>query len=250
MGLFDFLKGKTKEKTPEKLDLSWMVADMHSHLIPGIDDGSKSIEESLEMISRLKDFGIKKIVTTPHIMSEFYKNTPEIILGGLEKVKKALQKESINIEISAAAEYYLDEFFLEKVRNGEKLLTVYKNHVLVETGFVSKPLMLVEIFFEMEMHGYKPILAHPERYQYLAQDKKLLHEMIDRDIYFQLNLLSLTGFYSRYIQTFAELLVKEGRVKYLGTDTHNHRYLDALENLPQSKYFDTIQKIPLFNTHL
>lgn len=250
MGLFDFLKNKSKKHIPDKLNLGWMHADMHSHLIPGIDDGSKTLEESLEMIVRMKDFGIKKIVTTPHIMSEFYKNTPEIILGGLEKVQNALKKESIDIEISAAAEYYLDEFFLEKVRKGEKLLTVYKNHVLVETGFVSKPLMLVEIFFELEMHGYKPVLAHPERYQYLAQDKKLLHEMIDRDIFFQLNLLSLTGFYSRHIQAFAELLVKEGRVKYLGTDTHNHRYLDALENLPESKYFDIIQEIPLFNTHL
>ena len=248
MGLFDFLKGKTKDKTPDRLDLGWLKADMHSHLIPGIDDGSKSVQESLEMISRLKDFGINKIVTTPHIMSEFYKNTPEIILAGLEKVKEALKTESIEIEINAAAEYYLDEFFLEKVRNGEKLLTLYKNHVLVETGFVSKPMMLVEIFFEMEMNGYKPILAHPERYQYLAQDKKLLHELIDRDIYFQLNLLSLTGFYSRNVQAFAELLVKEGRIKYLGTDTHNHRYLDALETLPQSKYFDKIQEIPLFNT--
>ena len=250
MGLLDFLKNKAERNKPDKLDLGWMHADMHSHLIPAIDDGSKSLEESLEMIVRLKDFGIKKIVTTPHIMSEFYKNTPEIIFGGLEKVKEALQASSIDIEITAAAEYYLDEFFLEKVRNDEKLLTIHKNHVLVETGFITKPLMLVEIFFEMEMHGYKPVLAHPERYQYLAEDKKLLHEMIDRDIFFQLNLLSLTGFYSRHVQTFAELLVKEGRVKYLGTDTHNHRYLDALQNLPQSKYFDKIQEIPLFNTHL
>lgn len=250
MGLLDFLKNKAERNKPGKLDLGWMHADMHSHLIPEIDDGSKSLEESLEMIVRLKDFGIKKIVTTPHIMSEFYKNTPEIIFGGLEKVKEALQASSIEIEINAAAEYYLDEFFLEKVRNDEKLLTIHKNHVLVETGFITKPLMLVEIFFEMEMHGYKPVLAHPERYQYLAEDKKLLHEMIDRDIFFQLNLLSLTGFYSRHVQTFAELLVKEGRVKYLGTDTHNHRYLDALQNLPQSKYFDKIQEIPLFNTHL
>lgn len=250
MGLFDFLKSRTNNKSPEKLDLGWMKADMHSHLIPGIDDGSKSIEESLEMISRLKDLGINKIVTTPHIMSEFYKNTPDIILGGLKTLKEALQKESIDVEINAAAEYYLDEFFLEKVRNGEPLLTVYKNHVLVETGFVSKPLMLVEIFFEMEMNGYKPILAHPERYQYLAQDKKLLHELIDRDVYLQLNLLSLTGFYSRHVQAFAEFLVKEGRIKYLGTDTHNHRYLNALESLPESKYFDKIREIPLFNTHI
>ncbi|MCL6260610.1 capsular biosynthesis protein [Aquiflexum sp. TKW24L] len=250
MGLFDFLKSKSKEIKLEKLDLSWMQGDMHSHLIPGIDDGSKTLEESIEMISRIQNYGIKKIVTTPHIMSEFYKNTPEIILGGLEKVKQGLQIASIDIEISAAAEYYLDEFFLEKVRNGDKLLTVHKNHVLVETGFVSKPLMLVEIFFELEMNGYKPVLAHPERYQYLAQDKKLLHELLDRDIFFQMNLLSLTGFYSRHIQTFAELLVREGKIKYLGTDTHNHRYLDALENLPESKYYDKIREIPLFNTHL
>jgi protein-tyrosine phosphatase len=250
MGLFDFLKSKSKEIKLEKMDLSWMHADMHSHLIPGIDDGSKTLEESIEMIIRLRDYGIKKIVTTPHIMSEFYKNTPEIILGGLEKIKQGLQNSSIDMEISAAAEYYLDEFFLERLRNGEKLLTVYKNHVLVETGFVSKPLMMVEIFFEMEMNGYKPVLAHPERYQYLAQDKKLLHELLDRDIFFQLNLLSLTGFYSKHVQAFADLLVREGKIKYLGTDTHNHRYLDALEILPESKYYDKIREIPLFNTLL
>ncbi len=249
MSLFDFFK-KTKTEIPQKLDLSWLEVDMHSHLIPGIDDGSKALEESVELIKRLKDFGLRKIVTTPHIMSEFYKNTPEIIETGLKELKYTLLREGIDIEVQAAAEYYIDEIFLEKVQNGNKLLTVSENLVLVETGFISKPQMMLEILFTMEMQGYKPILAHPERYQYLIQDKNLLGDLMDRDIYFQINLLSLTGFYSKQIKTFAEMLVDEKKVKFLGTDCHNERYLDALETLPKSKYFEKLQDLELLNRRL
>lgn len=249
MAFFDFLK-KTKKAVHEDLDMSWLEVDMHSHLIPGIDDGSKTLEESITLIKRLKGYGFRKLITTPHIMSEFYKNTPEIIQIGLSELKLALAKEEIDIEIHAAAEYYIDEIFLEKVQQGQKLLTISSNYVLVETGFISKPQMLLEILFEMEMQGYKPILAHPERYQYLVQDKKLVNDLIDRDIYFQMNLLSVTGFYSKQIKTFAELLIDEKKVKLLGTDCHNERYLDMLETLPRTKYFDKLKQLELLNLRL
>ncbi|ERM83443.1 capsular polysaccharide biosynthesis protein [Rhodonellum psychrophilum GCM71 = DSM 17998] len=249
MAFFDLFK-KSKKENQESLDMSWLEVDMHSHLIPGIDDGSKTLEESITLIKRLKGYGYRKVITTPHIMSEFYKNTPEIIQIGLSELKHTLSEEGVDIEIHAAAEYYMDEIFLEKVQGGQKLLTISNNYVLVETGFISKPQMLLEILFEMEMQGYKPVLAHPERYQYLVQDKKLVSDLIDRDIYFQMNLLSLTGFYSKQIKTFAELLIDEKKVKLLGTDCHNERYLDMLETLPRTKYLDKLKQLDLLNQQL
>ncbi|MFD2199951.1 tyrosine-protein phosphatase [Shivajiella indica] len=249
MGIFDFFK-KQEKAVPEEFSLKWLEVDMHSHLIPGIDDGAKTLEDSVSLIKRLKSFGLRKIITTPHIMSEYYRNTPEIIRKGLKEVRFALEKEGIDIHIEAAAEYYIDEVFYEKIESGEELLTIKDNYVLVETGFINKPQIILELFFAMEMNGYRPILAHPERYHYLIHDEKLLQDLFDREIYFQINLLSLTGFYSKPVKHFAELLIDENRVKLMGTDCHNHRYLDMLESLNQSKYFAKIQKLDLLNRTL
>jgi len=240
MGLFDLFK--KKPEIIEDLDLSWLEVDMHSHLIPGIDDGSKSMEESLELIQRLSSYGLKKIITTPHIMSEYYRNTPEIIHMGLEDLRKAVQREGIPVEIDAAAEYYMDEIFLDKVKNGGELLTFGDNYILVETGFINRPQMLLETFFQLEMAGFKPVFAHPERYQYLLADKKLQEDLIERNTIFQINLLSLTGFYSKQVKDFAEVLLEKGNVQFFGTDCHNPRYLDMLETLPKSRNYNRIRE--------
>jgi tyrosine-protein phosphatase YwqE len=240
MGLFDLFK--KKPEIIEDLDLSWLEVDMHSHLIPGIDDSSKSMEESLELIQRLSSYGLKKIITTPHIMSEYYRNTPEIIRMGLEDLRKAVQREGIPVEIDAAAEYYMDEIFLDKVKNGGELLTFGDNYILVETGFINRPQMLLETFFQLEMAGFKPVFAHPERYQYLLADKKLQEDLIERNTIFQINLLSLTGFYSKQVKDFAEVLLEKGNVQFFGTDCHNPRYLDMLETLPKSRNYNRIRE--------
>ena len=248
MGLLDFLKRRPEEI--EALDLSWLEVDMHSHLIPGIDDGSKTMEESLQLIKRLADFGLRKIITTPHVMSEYYRNTPEIIHMGLEDLRKAVKAEGISTEIEAAAEYYMDEILLEKIKAGEELLTFGDNYILVETGFINKPQMLLETIFQLEMAGYKPILAHPERYQYLIADKGLLEDLIDRKILFQVNLLSLTGFYSKQVKDFGDMLVERDLVRFFGTDCHNARYLDMLEMLPKSKIYSKIKQTKWMNASL
>lgn len=249
MNWFEVFKRKPEIEIP--LDLSWLKTDMHSHLIPGIDDGSKSMEESVDMVKRLAGYGLKKIITTPHIMSEYYRNTPEIIKMGLEDLQKAIKQEGLEIEIEAAAEYYMDEIFLEKVKDGEKMLTFGDNFILVETGFINKPQMLLDTIFHLEMAGYKPILAHPERYQYLIMDKKLQEELFERKLLLQVNLLSLTGFYSKQVKDFGETLVEKGVVALLGTDCHNSRYLDMLETLTKNqKIFEKIQNLELINTQL
>ncbi|SIS60816.1 tyrosine-protein phosphatase [Belliella pelovolcani] len=245
MGLLDFFKREQKKTLP--LDLSWMETDMHSHLIPGIDDGAKTLDQSIALIKRLQGYGLKKIITTPHIMVEFYKNTPEIILSGLEKLQKGLVSNGMDISVKAAAEYNIDEAFLEMVRNGEELLTINDNLILVETSFINKPSILLDTLFELELRGFQPILAHPERYFYLMADKSLQEDLLDRNIYFQANLLSFTGFYSKDVQRFAELLVDEKRIKLVGTDCHNMRYLDNMELLSSSKYYEKLQGLNLLN---
>jgi len=249
MSLLDlFKKKKTKEELT--LDLSWMKTDMHSHLIPGVDDGAQTMDESLELIRRLADWGLQKLIITPHVMSEFYKNTPEIIQSGLQALRKAVDKEGINIHLEAAAEYYLDELFYDKILKKEPLLTFGDNMILVETGFMNKSHILEDTLFRLETAGYKPIYAHPERYLYLHQNPTLLESLAERNIYFQLNLLSITGYYSKPVKKFAEKLIDMGLVKVVGTDCHNHRYLDALEHLPSERYYEKLMSLPLVNSTL
>ncbi|MEX0883092.1 MAG: CpsB/CapC family capsule biosynthesis tyrosine phosphatase [Cyclobacteriaceae bacterium] len=250
MSIFDIFSKHGKQEI-DQLDLEWMHADMHSHLIPGIDDGAQTMEESLLLVGRLKGYGLKKLITTPHIMSEFFKNTPEIIQEGLQALREAVKAQDLDIEIEAAAEYYLDEIFFEKVEKAEPLLSFGENKmVLVETGFMSKPHILLEAFFRMEMAGYQPVFAHPERYMYLHQDSHLLEALAERNILFQMNLLSLTGYYSKMVKKFAEKLIDLDLVKLVGTDCHNPRYLDALEKLPHEKYYQKLMSRDLWNTKL
>ncbi|EON79129.1 Capsular polysaccharide synthesis enzyme Cap8C [Lunatimonas lonarensis] len=243
-----FKKKKTKEDL--HLDLSWMKVDMHSHLIPGIDDGAQTMEDAIGLVRRLSDLGLEKLIVTPHIMSEFYKNTPEIIGEGLEMLKKEISKAGIPIQVEAAAEYYLDELFYDKILKKDPLLTFGNNMVLVETGFMNKTHILEDALFRLETAGYKPVYAHPERYLYLHQNQALLDSLADRNIFFQLNLLSLTGYYSKPVKKFAEKLIDMGLVRLVGTDCHNQRYLDALERLPSEKYYEKLISLPLVNSSL
>ncbi len=251
MSIFDLFTKQRTLSANQALDLSWLQADMHSHLIPGIDDGSQSMEESVILVERLASYGLKKLIITPHIMSEFFRNTPETIEGGLRKLKRAVSEAGISVELEAAAEYYLDEIFFEKVEKNEPLLSFGENKmVLVETGFMSKPHILLETFFQMELSGYQPVFAHPERYIYLHQESSTLEGLADRNIPFQLNLLSLTGYYSKAVKKFAEKLIDRDLVKLAGTDCHNEKYLDALERLPQEKYFNKLKDLDLWNKNL
>jgi len=249
MSIFSRLTGSRSKKN-DTLDLSWMGVDMHSHLITGIDDGVGSLAEAVEMVKRLQELGLKKIITTPHVMTEYYKNTPEIILNGLDVLKTTVEANNIDIVIEAAAEYYLDEIFMEKVNADQRLLTVGEQYVLVETGFLNKPQMLLESLFSLELKGYTPIFAHPERYLYLHNDPKLLHQLVERSVLFQCNLLSFTGYYGKTVKKFAEKLVDSQQVKLVGTDAHNHKYLNALDDLPSEKYYHKLQELPLLNNSL
>lgn len=215
-------------------DFGWLHADMHSHLIPGIDDGSPDMATSLELIRGFAHLGYKKIITTPHILWEVYPNTAEIITTGVGDLKKAVNEAGIAIELNAAAEYFIDEHFQELLKNKIPLLTLSGNMVLVEFSMLTAPLDLQEVLFEMQMQNYQPVIAHPERYVYLNRRKEAFDELKNTGCFLQLNLLSLTGHYGSQVQELAEYLLKKDYYDFAGTDLHHHRHLAALQKMGSS----------------
>jgi len=210
------------------VDMALVGVDMHSHLIPGIDDGAPNMDISLELIRGFSNRGYRKIITTPHIMSDHYRNTPEIILSGLEKVKKAIAEEGLNIEIDASAEYYIDDGFMDLLKRKE-LLYISEKYLLVEMGFMAAPPMLKEVFFELQMMGKKPILAHPERYVFWHRDLRQFHDLHDREVLLQLNINSLSGIYSPEVKRVAEYLIEQNLVSLIGSDCHHPGHLQMMD---------------------
>ena len=226
MGLLSKLfAGRPPDMGPA--DISVLKADMHSHFIPGIDDGAPTLEASLELITAMHALGYRKVVTTPHVMADGYRNTPEIILGGLEKVRAGVKELGIDMEVDAAAEYYLDHEFEQRVKQHE-VLTFGSNMVLFELPFISEPAILPSVVFELQTQGYRPVLAHPERYQYWHTDLGKYESLKDRGVLFQLNTIALMGAYGPGAKKIAEKMVDNGWYDLLGSDCHSMNHIDLL----------------------
>lgn len=223
---------------------------MHSHLLAGIDDGVKTWKESIEILRSLKKIGIDKVITTPHIISDYYPNTPEIIAQKLQELKFEIKKEGIDIQIEAAAEYLIDEGFIKLLESEDRLLTFGNSYVLVETPFINKPLFLDEVFFKMKSLGYQPVLAHPERYIYLQEDYSLIQNILDSSVLLQINMGSLVGYYSQGAKKLAEYLINHKNVHFLGSDIHKEKHLEAFKKALASKYFEKCRQLFLYNNTL
>ena len=229
--MFGFFK---KKKDPLPLvDFSVIGTDMHSHFIPSIDDGSDSVATSIALIKGLMALGYKNIITTPHVMSDHYPNSSEDILNGLEAVRKGLITEGVNININAAAEYYLDEYFLDLLEK-EPLLTLWDNYVLVEMSFYSPPRGWEDYFFKIALKGYQAILAHPERYPYFHKSYVEYAEIREKGVALQLNVLSLIGYYGEAVKKTAFRLLDDKLIDFLGTDMHHVRHLETVTNQLQN----------------
>lgn len=213
---------------------SALGADMHSHLVPGIDDGARTLDDSVSLIRSMSALGFKKLITTPHIQHDFYRNTPEIIFNGLDTVRNAIRSENIPVEIEAAAEYLLDDGFETLAENGD-LLSFSGKHILVELSYFNPNPNLKNLVFNLQCDGYMVILAHPERYTYWFNDFGKFEDLKDRGIFFQLNLVSLTGFYPDPVKKFAEKLIDKGMYDFAGSDMHNMNYMNALEKSLKEK---------------
>ena len=239
---------KKKEKECEPLDFSVLKVDIHSHFIPGIDDGSPDMETTITLIEKMQALGFKKIITSPHVMSDFYQNSSAIILKGLSDVRRELKAKKINIEIDAVAEYYIDYEFEQKIGK-EKFLTFGDNYILVELPFIQAPRNLFEIIFKLQLEGYKLVLAHPERYSYYTI--KDYEEFISRGVILQINLLSLVGYYSHQVKKKTESLINAGMVSFVGTDCHNMNHAELYEKCQTQKaWHDLVNSGKLLNATL
>jgi len=228
MSLFSNLFGK-READLGLADLSVLGSDVHSHFIPGIDDGAQTMDQSMEMLTAMAELGYEKVVTTPHNMADGYKNTPEIIMEGLGRVREEVKLRGIGIQIDAAAEYYLDHE-LEKKITDRKVLTFGDNMVLFELPFISEPNMLLEIVFQLQTMGYRPVLAHPERYAFWYADFAKYELLKERGVLFQLNLIALSGAYGPQAKQIAERLIDGGHYELIGSDCHSMNHVQAIKN--------------------
>jgi protein-tyrosine phosphatase len=222
---------KKKEKQPSFTgNYSGLHTDMHSHLLPGIDDGAPDVDTSIQLIKGMMELGYKKFITTPHVYPDLYPNTTETIQQAHAVLTERLQQEQMNVEVKAAAEYFIDEQFPERIDRKEQLLTIHQNWVLVEISFISPPPDLNETIFKMVVAGYQPVLAHPERYSFYHHQKEIFQQFKDRGCMLQINLLSLLGYYGKSAQETARMLVQEQMVDLIGTDLHHTRHLQAMNN--------------------
>ena len=229
--IFPFFK-----KPQEKKRGPVLKVDLHSHFIPAIDDGSQSMEESLSLLKGMEALGYEKVITTPHIMIDVYRNTPQIIKEGLVSLRKAAKAEGIKLNIETAAEYYLDEGFYDHLHSDE-VMSIKGKYLLFETSYVSKPLQIEEMIFEISAAGYTPLMAHPERYRYVSDPLKEYGRWKELGVLFQLDLNSLGGHYGKDAKKKAEILSNNGMIDFLGSDVHHLKQTKFLGDVFMSEAY-------------
>jgi protein-tyrosine phosphatase len=218
------------KKDSGAFDYGLLKTDMHSHLLPGIDDGSPDLATSVDMINGLIHLGFKKLITTPHVMQDMYPNKRDDILRRYEILKKHLETERIDVELGVAAEYFLDDNLKKLLADKEPLLTFGDNLVLVEFSMASEQYNFKELLFEMQMQSYQPVIAHPERYIYQEKNKDFFEELKSAGYLFQLNIMSLAGVYGKTVNELARYFIKHEYYDIAGTDLHNTHHFSHLQN--------------------
>ncbi|RIV23430.1 histidinol-phosphatase [Fibrisoma montanum] len=241
----------TAEGVPTELaePCFWQV-DMHSHLVPGIDDGVSSPEQSLECLQQFAAWGIRKVITTPHVSRDWFPNSSATLRQGLHTLQALVDEHQLPLTIEVAAEYMLDEFFPDLLETDDLLTFGPERYVLIETGWASAPQQLDDLLFRMKTRGYTPVLAHPERYAYFFEHQDALTHLHETGCLFQLNWPSLTGRYGDRVLTQARWLLKRGWVDFIGSDLHRPSSLTALATLFASADYQLLQKQPLLNQSL
>ncbi|RYU94948.1 tyrosine-protein phosphatase [Emticicia agri] len=227
-----------------------LTVDVHAHILPHLDDGASNIDQSITIIRALQALGYKKIIATPHVMSGFYNNSYEDILQSLHLLRSILKRNNIHVEIDASAEYYLEDNLFRLIELGEILsFGNQKKYLLFEASFISKPSYLIESAHRIQQAGYIPVLAHPERYISL-NNIDTLTRLLFNGVLFQVNIGSLTGYYSKQAQEIAETLVKKNMVAFFGTNCHNESQLKSIKSAFELPYFQHAAKENVLNNSL
>jgi tyrosine-protein phosphatase YwqE len=228
--MFSFFRKKNTTTGIRSLPIQ---TDIHSHILPGIDDGAPDIATSLKLVEGLIKMGVTKAIATPHVISDLYRNNPQTIGTALAQLQQAVADYNLPIKIEAAAEYMMDDYFLKMLRTGEKLLTLQNKIVLTEQSYATPTSNLNEISFDLVTAGYQPIMAHPERYAFYHNNYEQYEHLKDLGFKLQVNLLSLTGYYGKPVAKAARFIFENGLADFVGTDLHHDRHLGMLSH-PES----------------
>ncbi len=245
--MFDRIKQFFGKKAPVASS-SKITTDIHSHLLPGIDDGVESFDEALEVVEGFIALGYTKLITTPHIMQDYYRNEPAEIRELAALLQSKIYDRGWDLTIEAAAEYYLDEGLMEKLESEAELLTFGNRYLLFETSFINKPIYLEEFLFKTMSRGYTPVMAHPERYAFIHNEPDLLQTLMDRGMLSQVNANSLAGYYSKEVRKMARRIIDTGLVNFVGSDCHSIKHLEVLRNVISDPYFLKAAGYPLLNS--
>ena len=216
--------------------------DIHSHLLPGIDDGARTIADSIRLTKALQSFGISQIITTPHIIQHVWDNTKEEIQVLEKDSATHLVTANLNMPFKAAAEYLMDDQFV-RLFQSQKLLTLKDNYVLVEMSYINAPIQLYTILFDLQVAGYIPVLAHPERYLFYQNNFDEYKKLKRAGCLFQLNLLAIVGYYGGQISKTAEKLLAAGLYDYVGSDVHHDNHIAAFSEKIMIKDVVPLQEI-------
>lgn len=223
---------------------------MHSHLLPGIDDGVKSAEQSVLFMQALMQLGYQSFIGTPHILHTVHDNNKQTILSSLENLQNHISETGLNIPIAAAAEYMVDEYVEELCKDNTDMLN-FSGNVLIEMSYAAQAPNIEEVVFTLKLNGWQPVLAHPERYNYLHDKWAAYERLKDMGCDFQVNLLSLSDYYGSGVKKTAEKLFKKQMVNWLGTDLHHQRHLNAIQQLlTEKRFYDLVKDVPLKNANL
>ncbi|MCB7480599.1 tyrosine-protein phosphatase [Christiangramia sediminis] len=219
-------------KSTYLVDLLEGITDFHNHILPGIDDGAKTVQESLGLIQEFENIGIHNFVATPHIIGEYYPNTPLTIGKAFDEINPHLPG---SVNLSYAAEYMMDQHFVDIIEK-QDILPVTKAKVLVEMSYFQPPINLNEILFKIQNHSFSPILAHPERYAYWhSKDLQKYKDIKSRGCDLQLNMLSLSGHYGIGIQKTAYSLLENDLIEYISSDVHRLDHINKIKKIKLSK---------------
>lgn len=229
-----------KKKSAGNSEYFPIQTDMHSHILPGIDDGSPDLETSIRLIKGLMEMGVTESIATPHIIGDMYRNNAETIGKALASLQAEIKKQGLNFTVRAAAEYMLDSYFFELINNKTPLLKIKDNIILTEFSYASRPDDPGKISFAVIMEGYSPILAHPERYPYYYGNNQMYHRLHELGFLLQVNLLSLTGYYGREAAKAARYMIENDLVSYVGTDMHHDRHLQHLTDPRNREIFEKV----------
>ncbi|MGB5943186.1 MAG: CpsB/CapC family capsule biosynthesis tyrosine phosphatase [Leeuwenhoekiella sp.] len=213
------------------IDLLDGFVDIHNHILPSIDDGADTVEDSINLIDNLTEIGISHFIPTPHTIADVHPNSPQTITVARKKLEAALKNKGIASPIkNVSSEYMMDSSLIQLIQDNN-ILPLKDNYVLVEMSYLQPPINLEEILFEITNSGWIPVLAHPERYNFYGGVLPPYQNLKKLGCLFQLNMLSLGNYYGKAVNRTATELLKSDFYDFIGSDVHHMRHIENLKDL-------------------